>query len=188
MENLLSEKRSAILSRWYDTILETYPAETAVYLRSQENRFANPVGHSITHGIEAIFDDLMRGLDVERVSPFLDTIIRIRAVQDMTPSQAVSFIFSLKKVIREEIALDAQGDFPWQDLLALESAIDVLAVLSFDIFVKCREKLYDLKANEMRKMTFRLLQRVNTVGDEKEGSPEFATGDIDNDKQKEVPQ
>jgi hypothetical protein len=53
-------------------------------------------------------------------------------------------------------------------LLALESRIDSLALFSFDIFVACREKLYDIKANELRNMTFRLLQKVN-VSDEDEG-------------------
>jgi len=38
-----------------------------------------------------------------------------------------------------------------------------LGLLAFDIFMRCREKLYDIKANEMRHMTFRLLQQANLI-------------------------
>jgi hypothetical protein len=48
-------------------------------------------------------------------------------------------------------------------LLLFESKIDDLALLSFDIYMKCREKIYELKSNEVRNMTFRLLQRANLI-------------------------
>ena len=35
-----------------------------------------------------------------------------------------------------------------------------MALLAFDQFMACREKLYDLKANELRRQTYRLLQRA----------------------------
>jgi hypothetical protein len=31
---------------------------------------------------------------------------------------------------------------------------------AFDLYMGCREKIYDLKAQESRNMTFRLLQKV----------------------------
>ena len=48
-----------------------------------------------------------------------------------------------------------------RELLELESRIDELALLSFNIFMKYREKIYDLKANELKKQTFRLLNALN---------------------------
>jgi hypothetical protein len=49
------------------------------------------------------------------------------------------------------------------ELILLEDRIDSLGLLAFDIFMRCREKLYDIKANEMRNMTFRLLQKANLI-------------------------
>lgn len=172
LKNLLLEKKSTILERWFDVILETYPAETLRFLKTQKERFANPVGHTILEGIEGIFDETLNGVNPERVSPFLDNIIRIRAVQDFTPSQAISFIFLLKKVIREELKDEVLEKGIAQELLELESKIDELAFLSFDIFMRCREKIYEIKANEVRNMTFRLLQRANLISD-----PELNSGD-----------
>jgi hypothetical protein len=47
-------------------------------------------------------------------------------------------------------------------LALLENQIDALGLLAFDILC-CRDKLYDIKANEMKNMTFRLLQKANMI-------------------------
>jgi hypothetical protein len=185
LEELLTEKKAAILKKWFDAIIATYPADTSNFLKKLKDRFANPVGHTIAEGIEDIFDSLFGDADKEKVSQFLDDIIRVRAVQDFTASQAISFIFDLRRVISEELQ-EGKGEVPYEELLALDEKIDALALASFDIFMKCREKLYDIKANELRNMTFRLLQRVNESA-EVQGGPESDRGKKDNAKQKEVP-
>jgi hypothetical protein len=163
LENLLSKKRPAILERWFQLIVETYPPETAKFLKKQKDRFANPVGAAIFEGIEGIFDQLCQGIDYSKVSPFLDKIIRIRAIQDFFPSQAVAFIFPLKQVIREELATETLENAASAELLVLESRIDYLALVSFDIYMQCREKIYDMKFNEVRNKTYSLLKKTNLL-------------------------
>jgi hypothetical protein len=163
LKNILSEKKDELLASWFDRILDTYPAETAKFLKNQKDRFANPVGHAILGGIGDIFQELLQGGDVERVSGFLDNIIRVRAVQDFSASQAVAFIFFLKSVIRDGMKDVSLTPELYDELVTLESQIDSLALIAFDIFMQCREKLYDIKANEMKNMTYRLLQRANMV-------------------------
>jgi hypothetical protein len=185
LEHLLAERKPAIIAKWFDVILETYPADTSAFMKKQKDRFTNPVGQTILQGIEGIFDELLRGGGPEKISPFLDNIIRIRAVQDFSPSQAVSFIFSLKQVVSDELGSES-GEIPFSDLRELEAKIDSLALLCFDLFVQCREKLYDIKANELRNMTFRLIQQANKMGEAREDDPGPASSNIDNVKQKEV--
>lgn len=165
LESLLSQKKSAIVKKWFNAILETYLAETAKFLSSQKDQFANPVGSTVSHEIENIFQELLQaqGFDREKVSPFLDKIIRIRAIQEFSPSQAVAFVFFLKKVIREVLAFDIQKNQLSEELLALEARIDDLALLSFDIYMKCREKLYELKANDVINGTYLLLKRARLI-------------------------
>lgn len=187
LEKFLSEKRADILKKWFDLVLETYPADTSTFLRNQKNPFANPVGHTIYQGIEKIFDELISPVSGD-LSEFLDDIIRVRAVQDFSPSKAISFIFSLKKAIREELRQSFQGNIPYEEVLSLEARIDALALSSFDLFMKCREKLYDIKANELRNMTFRLLQRVNDIGEGEDKKNGLTESNDDNAKEKEVTQ
>lgn len=163
LEGLLRERQSAIVKRWFEAILETYPADTAKFLKTQKNQFANPVGSTISREIEQLFHELLQGIDPEKVSPFLDRVIRIRAVQDFTPAQAVSFVYFLKKVIREELASEIERGQLFEELSVFESRIDHLALLSFDIYMRCREKLYELKANDAINGTYLLLKRAKLI-------------------------
>ncbi len=166
LNHYLVEKKSAILKKWFDAVVETYPNETSTFLRKQKAQFTNPVGYTLSEGIEHLFDALLQGMIPDTVSRFLDSIIRIRAIQEFSPSEAVSFIFQLKKVVRQELGkeiLDQQGIA--EELAVFESAVDDLALFSFDLFMKCREKIYELKANEAKNMTFRLLQQARLIVD-----------------------
>ncbi len=164
--DLLSEKRPAILKRWLDVTVDTYPAETSLFLKKQKDQFANPVGHTLAQGTEAIFDALLCGVDAEKSeksASFLDSIIRIKAVQEGPPSRALVFIFLLKGIIREILGQAVQEHLIAEELAALESSIDAVGLRAFDSFIKCREKIYELKANETRNMTYRLLQKAQML-------------------------
>jgi hypothetical protein len=174
LEKLLQQKKSVILERWFDSILETYPTDTKRFLLKKKNRFANPVAHEISRGIEEIFDNILKGENSEDVSPFLDKIIRIRAVQDLSPSQALGFIFHLKKLIREELAENMGESRISEDVWELERKIDAMGLMSLDIYTKCREKLYELRVKEVKNRVGKLIERANMMCGipEKEGDPE----------------
>jgi hypothetical protein len=104
-------------------------------------------------------------MDQEVVKSKLDSIIRMRAVQGFSPSEALNFIFALKTIIRKTIAKEIRDDRLEPDLLVFESKIDVLCLMSFDIYNACREKIYDMKANEVRNRTYRAFERANLVAD-----------------------
>lgn len=163
LKQILLEKKDVMLALWFERILDTYPAETAKFLKNQKDRFANPVGQTIHEGMDGIFQELVQGGEVGKVSGFLDAIIRVRAIQEFTAAQAVAFIFSLKNIIRDGIRDIPRTAELAEELAVLESQIDSLVLIAFDIFMQCREKLYDIKANEMRNMTYRLLQQANLV-------------------------
>jgi hypothetical protein len=140
-------------------------------LRKQKDQFANPVGATISKEIEHIYEEILHGIDPERISPFLDRIIRIRAVQDFSSSQAVSFVFLLKEVVREELKKEIRENQVHDGLLIFESRIDDVALLAFDIYVKCREKIYEIKANEGKNRVSRLLQKAGVISEIPEWKP-----------------
>ena len=158
--------------------LETYPSDTLRFMKKQKDRFANPVGYTISKEIENIYEELLQGIDAERVSPILERIIRIRAIQDFTPSQAVSFIFLLKRVIQKELKTEIRENRLSDEVLIFESRIDDLALLGFDIYSKCREKIYELRANEAKNQVSRLLQRAGLISEIPEWEPNLKEGNI----------
>jgi hypothetical protein len=163
LKDLLLEKKSSILKRWFDAIIASYPPDASNFLKSKHNQFANPVGYTFSEVAHGLFEELLKGGDSERYFPYLNDIIRIKAVQDFSPSQSVSFLFLLKKVVRKELRKELQRNQFQDELHSLDSEIDALALLAFDVYMKCREKIYELKTNETRNKMFRLLQRANLI-------------------------
>ena len=164
LEHLLPQKRAAILERWFQLILETYPADTSRFLKQQKDRFINPVGYTISQEIEALYDELLQEMNSDKLAACLDNIIRIRAVQDFPPSQTIAFIFLLKKAIREELASEIAENRVLEELSKFESKIDKLVLLALDIYMKCREKVYEIRVNEAkaeRERVLKLLDRTN---------------------------
>ncbi|NWF52475.1 MAG: RsbRD N-terminal domain-containing protein [Nitrospirae bacterium] len=165
LNELLYKKREDILKKWFELIIETYPPETALFLRNKKDRFSNPVGSIIYDGAKNLLDEILQGINPENVPVFLDNIIRVRAVQDFLPSQAISFIFILKDVVRKELLNKIRHNGLAEELLEFESQIDNLAKLSFDIFMQCRERIYEIKAMELNKQTYTLLKRAKLIID-----------------------
>jgi hypothetical protein len=164
LNNYLFEKKSAVLKKWFDAVVETYPSETSALLRKQKAQFTNPVGYTLAEGLEHLFDALLQGMLPDTVSRFLDSIVRLRAIQEFAPSEAVMFIFRLKKVVRQELGneiLQQRGII--EELATFDTSVDDLALYAFDLYVKCREKIFELKANEAKNMTFRLLQQARLI-------------------------
>jgi hypothetical protein len=158
LEVLLAKKR-AIVDEWLARTLQSYPEHTSRFLSQERDLFRNPVGSTFKDALPLLVDAVLGEVDTARVTPALDGIVRIRAVQDFTPGQAIAFVFLLRPVIRG--ALGTQGqDGPDRDALeALESRIDALALLAFDLFMRCREQIYEIRANEARRRTAVLERR-----------------------------
>ncbi len=147
---ILERKRRPILRKWFELTLEDYPADSIGFFEREKDRFANPVGYTLQSGTEVLYDFLIDKTDFENVEKALDNIVRMRAVQDLAPSQAVSFVFLLKKAVRQELDDEIRKNkISPVELLEYESKIDDLARFSFDIYMKCREKIYELRTGRM---------------------------------------
>ena len=178
LKDLLVEKKSLIVKKWFNLIIENYPSDASDFLRKQQNRFLNPVGNTISEGISDLFDEILRDGDSDKFFPILNDIIKIKAVQDFSPSKALSFLFFLKEIIRKELGSEIRKMQLTAELAAFEKQIDELTLLSFDIYMKCREKIYEIKADETRRMTFRLLQKANLICEIQEQETDSGTESV----------
>jgi len=59
LKELLNKHRSRILARWVGLVFDTYPAETARFLKSEPDRFANPVSYTIRCNLDLLLDDII---------------------------------------------------------------------------------------------------------------------------------
>lgn len=165
LRGLIEEKKPVIIKKWFEAIMDTYPMDTSGFMKKQKDPFANPVGFTFSQGIEKIVTALLLGEDIATVTESLTDMIKVRAVQNFTPSQAVAFVFTLKKIIREELGGTIEDRRISETLKAFEVKIDELALSSFDIYSQCREQLNEIKVMELKNMTFGLIRQANLVKD-----------------------
>jgi len=153
MPPVSSGQKQAIRERWLSATFHTYHGQTAEFLLREKDEFRNPFGDALRKGLPILLDELFGGMRTAIFRPALEDIIRIRSVQDFTPSQAVGFVFLLKGILRREL----QG--PAEELTALEDRIDEMALGGFDLFMNCREKIYEVRADEALRRTV-VLERM----------------------------
>jgi hypothetical protein len=131
-----------IVERWVQRTMESYPAEMLSFLSTQQDPFRNPVGHTLRESLTTLVHELLGEMDKQAIAPALDALIRLRAVQGFTPSEAVRFVFEVRNAVRE-----ASGAVPE----SLQSRIDELALMAFDQYMSCRQQIFELSARELRR-------------------------------------
>jgi len=155
----LSQHRDKIVNKWLDAAIATYPEDTAHFLRRQKDRFANPVGATLSRELKNIFQELLRESSTEQLSQSVDAVVRVRAVQNFSPSQALQVFTVLKDVLRKKLDRPVQEN-GWQaEYRELEDRVDQLNMLAFDIYVKCKEQLWELKARQAQDRVSYLLRK-----------------------------
>ena len=160
LTQLLNENRAAILKEWFDLIINSYPSDTARFLKKEKDRFQNPVGHTLHEETGNLFDRLVAGDELGTMVPSVDNIVRIRAVQDFEPSQAVAVIFVLKQAVRVVLGPRIEEPERLRELLEFESRIDRLGLATFDCYVQCREKIHEIRINEIKNRSSMLFERM----------------------------
>jgi hypothetical protein len=156
--------RSAELARkWADLVLGTYPQETQVVWRKNNDAFTNPVGAAIHDSTSRLIPLLLSWNDPEAVAHALEQIVKIRAVQDFSPGQALSFVFLLKKLLRQEFMKELSAKGELEELLRFETRVDNLAVIAFDLLVAARDQIARMRVEEVKRAHVNIVRRANLM-------------------------
>ena len=166
LEQRLAEQRDSLVAKWADHILGSYPEETRRIWKGQTDQFANPVGCAINECASALFDLTLAWDDATAIGENLERLVKIRSIQDFSPSQAVGFVFGLKKILREEYFDDLKRDGALDQLLAFEARVDNLALMAMDLYAKSRETIFNMRVNEVKSAQYNLLRRARMIVDQ----------------------
>jgi len=162
LTDLLEKKKSSIVKKWFEFVADTYAPDAALFFKNQGDLFLNPVGGTTQNILEKLFETLLQKADTDSTAVTMEPLIKIRAVQNFSPSQAVGFLFVLKTLIRKEIKKEIKKIDP-EELVSIDTRIDSLVLIGFDVFVQCREKIYDLKTNTERSKIYTAFARAGLI-------------------------
>ncbi len=149
LQKLLKEKRSSVLDKWVDAVLNTYSDEAFRIFKNEKNQFANPVGYRVSAGLTALYDAIIDREIENKIPQLFEELVLVRAVQVFSPSQAIYFVFQLKDVVRKECEKAGLTDF-YKDLLIFYESIDAVALLVFDLYMASRDRLYQVRMKELK--------------------------------------
>jgi hypothetical protein len=156
--------RSDELARkWADLVLGTYPEQTQAVWRTNHDPFSNPVGAAILRATSELMPLLVTWNDAEAVAKSLDQLIKIRAVQDFAPSRALSFVFLLKKLLRQEFMESLAANGALEELMRFETRVDNLAVIAFDLYVAARDQISRMRVEEVKRAHKNIVRRANLM-------------------------
>lgn len=142
-----AEKKDSIVRAWMDEAWASAgPAATGAV--KGPGRLASAEGRTMSEALPVIFDEIVGGMDPVRLAAALDDIVRLRAVQRISPSRALGFIPALRRILRSSIGSEpaARGA-----LERIDDRIDSLALQAFDSLVACREQIARARADELRR-------------------------------------
>jgi hypothetical protein len=148
IKDALAGKKKDILALWIERTLDSYTSPS--FFKKATDPFANPVGSNIATGLTHLFEALQEGKGLESYTKPLDQVVRIRAVQEFTPGQAVAPILELKWVIKQVFSADKGTQALLGGLDTLDCEIDRMALAAFDVYSECREQLYRNRVAELK--------------------------------------
>lgn len=130
----------AVAERWLERMLLSYPHGSRAALTGQADPFRNPAGRVLKESLLLLARELLGEMKPEGLEAPLDAIVRLRAVQGFSPSEAIGFVFEFRNAV---IGSGTGSD-------ALSERIDRLALMAFDRYMACREQIFDLRVKEVR--------------------------------------
>jgi hypothetical protein len=148
LSEALDNNREKIVNRWVEYTLSTY--KSSEFFIRENNAFANPVGGITRLALEKLFVLLAENADPEKFKAPVGEIMRLRSVQEFTPSQAIAPINAVKHIVREVLAENKDNLELVNNLYDFEFAVDLAMLSAFDIYMGCRERLYKVRIKEIK--------------------------------------
>ncbi len=108
------------------------------------------MGANIRAGLTEVFQLLLAEADQQEFVEPLDQIIRIRAVQEFTPAQAAAPLLDLKWLVRQTFSADEKYRSLLSELTPFDRDVDRIALTAFDIYMHCRDQMYQARIRELK--------------------------------------
>lgn len=164
LQQYLTENRKKLVDKWVASVIETYPADSVTFFKNTKDPFANPVGNTIKRSIDLLFAQVVKSeMDPAAVNEAMEPIVRLRAVQEFTPSRALSFVFFIKHLLRKELKKYQEEKTVKAFLADVEANADEIMLAALDIYGKCRETIYQSRINQAKNSLNKLLIKKEII-------------------------
>lgn len=148
LEEALHNNRYKIVDKWVEYTLKTY--EASAFFLKEKDAFANPVGGTVRDALTKLYALLVKGAEADELTRPLSEMMHLRSVQDFSPAQAVAPLNAVKHITREILEADKETAPLISELYDFEFKVDLVLLAAFDLYVACREKVYQIRIDEIK--------------------------------------
>jgi len=139
------DRRQQIVEQWIERLAESRPDQAAPLRTLEPDPFRNPAGYTTRKSLTELWKQLQSDMAPDAIDAALDAVIRLRAVQDMSPGEAVEFVAHLRPILRQ---------YPETfDPVLFESRIDQLVLATAKKYWQCREQIATVRLRERKRMS-----------------------------------
>ena len=160
LSRFIEKNQEALNADWVKAVANTYEGEGAAFIHDKEDSIANPMGYSIRQMASTVLGCLASGCDKQELASSILPVVQSRAVQGFNASGAVSFVVLLRDVVSALARKQGAGEELSREL---DDAVIGLMNLSFDLYSDCREKLSEIKVEELKRNLYMMLRKSDIV-------------------------
>jgi len=133
-----------VVDSWFVKAIEIYPEAARGGMMQTGDRFRNPVASTLRESLAILARELSGSMEAKVVVSAVDTIVRVRAVQDCKPEEAINFPAQLREVIRER---QLESLFP-----DIEQRIEALSQAASQQYAVCKNDIVRVRSREARRL------------------------------------
>ncbi len=148
LQEALWNYRETIVDKWVDYTLSTYLHSE--FFKREKDKFSNPTGGTVRDSLSSLFLLLREHKPDTDYQKAVEPLLLLRAVQEFSPSQAVAPLNAVKHITREVLEKDKETKEFVNQLYDFEFAVDLAMLAAFDLYMICRERLYQVRIDEIK--------------------------------------
>lgn len=154
----LKNNKQSLLTEWFEWLINAYPEASKKYFRNTNQQFTNPVGYSLYHNLNLVFDCLInRDFNTNKLQDALEEIIKIRLTQQ-SPSLKEINIFEF---IWDKIISNLPPHLTKEEIVATIELLNSFNYIIFEIYSKIQIRIVEIQKDEIRNRYGKIIERLN---------------------------
>ncbi len=157
------QEQDTILTKWLADFFKHHSLDAVGVSRTVDDKFLNPVGHTVKTALKYLYPAIL-GDDVEQeeIKKQVQELMRIQAVQQLSPAQAIVPLQALKEHLYTLLKKEIEKNF--KEYKEICDRIDTLMLIAFDIYTQDKETLYRIRVNELKSAQSQILRFAQSKG------------------------
>ncbi len=164
-----TQEQNTLLSKWIGDFLSHHGIGAVGVSRTVNDQFLNPVGHTVKAAITIIYQATIgEDIDSDELKKSVYELVRIQAVQALSPAQALLPIVQLKTHLYTLLEKQIKSSDDFVEYKTMADRLDTILLMAFDMYAQDKEVLYKVRVQELKSAQSQILRFAQSKGYEAE--------------------